>query len=80
MKIYFNWLNDWIELNDEDLINDMSPTSYIKAITMINEGKDILLYEKTIIIRKGKYIYHIPANLLVWKEEISNLVNEERWD
>lgn len=69
MKIYFNWLGEWIELdNDEDLINDMNPKTFINGISKLNSQDDIILYAKTLNIRKSNHIYYIPANLLVWEE------------
>lgn len=71
MKIYFNWLGEWIELDeDNDLINDMNPKTFISGISKLNSQKDIILYEKTLIICKNNHKYHIPANMLVWKENI----------
>lgn len=80
MQIYFNWLGEWIELNnDEDLINGIDPISFITASIKLNESKDIMLYEEIITITKKDYYYSIPGNLLVWKEQ-KNIPNiEEKW-
>ena len=69
MKIYFNWLGEWTELdNDNDFINGMSPSSFVDSLQNITSDIEMMSYVETIKITKQDINYYVPANLLVWRE------------
>lgn len=73
MKIYFQWLGDWIELdNENDFINGTRAIDFVyKLIDHDNS---------TIEIKKDDTRYYIPMSLLVYSiTNIGTLVTEERW-
>lgn len=82
MQIYFNWLGEWKEINNEkDTIDNMIPSEFVAMKIRTYEPLRTLdnIAPKFIKIKKGNYYYYIQFSQLVWSEKISNYTNEERW-
>lgn len=73
MKIYFNWLGEWKELDDEnDYIEDMSPSEFIAMRIRTYEPLHSLdnIAPKYIKIKKEDNYYFVQISQLVWSEPI----------
>lgn len=80
MNIYFNWLGNWIELDDDnDCISDMRPSDFIKGLYNIVDIDTAEPYIAPVRIKKDNNEYYVPTNLIVWKQQLKNIPTEERW-
>ncbi len=82
MKMYFKWLDEIIELNDEeDMIEGMKCSCFAGRLinnTYIEKTKD----NEYICINKGNYNYYVPITSIVCKEEKvkdNNIYDDERY-
>lgn len=73
MKIYFQWLGDWIELdNEKDIINGTRAIDFVYKLTDHDNS--------TIEIKKDATRYYIPMSLLVYSiTDTGTFVTEEKW-
>lgn len=86
MKLYFNWLGEWIEINNnDDYIMDMNPIDFINynipkdfSKEDFNDGSTVI-FPQFITIRKENSQYNVHISQIVWKEDIKIFPNEEKW-
>lgn len=84
MKVYFNWLGKWIELdNDKDLIEDISPIDFvnynIQDYISKDNFKENIYFPLFVTIKKQNVEYHIHLSQVAWNERIIVYHNNERW-
>ena len=67
LTIYFNWLDEWILLSDNGLINNMVPNKFVDDFFQKNQSESIIEVENNGVK------YYINSNQIVWKvEKIKN--------
>ena len=83
MQIFFKWMDQWIELNEDDYIETLSPIDFIKIIpTQFSKDEfeeNGMFYPQFITIRKNYTEYHIHISQLIWREDLSISTREERY-
>lgn len=84
MKVYFNWLGKWIELDkDKDLIEDISPIDFvnynIQDYISKDNFKENIYFPLFVTIKKQNVKYHIHLSQVAWNERIIAYHNNERW-
>lgn len=74
LTIYFNWLDEWILLSDNGLINNMVPNKFVDDFFQKNQSESNI---SIIEVENDGVRYYINSNQIVWKvEKIKN--NDDR--
>lgn len=70
LTIYFNWLDEWILLSDNGLINNMTPNKFVDDFFQKNQSESNI---SIIEVENDGVRYYINSNQIVWKvEKIKN--------
>lgn len=87
MEIYFNWLGEWIKIDEEeDNICGIVPSEFVEKIInpivyIHKETEDSDAIQQIVQIYHENTTYYVPLAQLVWKitNKISSNIPEERW-